>query len=829
VDHVQGPAEFGATERSRDRRARALFEAIDDAVFVHDLQGNILDANPAACRRLGYTRDELLSMTTRDIDAPEFAAGFAQRLQNQLAGAPMSCEGRHVTRDGRVIPIDVNASMIEIDGKPAVLAVVRDVSRRKTSERRQAAQYAVTRTLAEATTLAEAASPVLQAIGEGLGWDVGVLWSVDQAADVLHCVDVWHAPSMDVAAFEAMTRQAAFAAGIGLPGLVWQRGKPMWLGDIVPEAGLPRTAVLAALGLRGAFAFPIRIGSETAGVIEFFSRSLERPGDDLRSMMAALGSQVGQFLDRKRVEEALRKSEAFYHSLVESIPQNILRKDREGRFTFANQRFCALLKRPLEQIVGKTDYDLFPRDLAEKYRADDRHVLETRSVLETVEEHQTPAGQTMYVQIVKGPIYDFQGEMIGTQVIFWDVTERKRWEEALRESERRYRQLTEAAQDGIIVTDQDGRVTLFNPSAERIFGYPAADVIGGPLERLIPAAVQEGRRRGFQRYLETSQTQVIGRPIELKGRRKEGAEFPLELSLSAIDVGGEPQFLGAIRDTTERNRMRTVLVQSEKLASIGLLSAGVAHEINNPLAYVANNLVVLERDVKSLTGLLDVYEGARAELARVNPAAAGRAGELAEAMDLAYVRDNLGRIFGRTREGVQRVSRIVQSLRGLARTAPPEMETTHLPDLVDMSLEMVRGRMQRQGIQLEVEYGPTEVRCVPTQFSQVLLNLIVNAVHAIEATPAPAAGKVRIASSNVGDEVLIEVVDNGCGIDAEHLPRLFDPFFTTKPVGEGTGLGLSITHTIVTGHGGRIEVDSRPGEGSRFRVFLPREPVQGRS
>jgi two-component system, NtrC family, sensor kinase len=126
-------------------------------------------------------------------------------------------------------------------------------------------------------------------------------------------------------------------------------------------------------------------------------------------------------------------------------------------------------------------------------------------------------------------------------------------------------------------------------------------------------------------------------------------------------------------------------------------------------------------------------------------------------------------------------------------------------------------------------YGPTEVRCVPTQFSQVLLNLIVNAVHAIEATPAPAAGKVRIASSNVGDDVLIEVTDNGCGIDAEHLPRLFDPFFTTKPVGEGTGLGLSITHTIVTGHGGRIEVDSRPGEGSRFRVFLPRELVQGRS
>src|SRR5262249_35732851 len=156
------------------------------------------------------------------------------------------------------------------------------------------------------------------------------------------------------------------------------------------------------------------------------------------------------------------------------------------------------------------------------------------------------------------------------------------------------------------------------------------------------------------------------------------------------DVGGELQFLGAIRDLTERNRMKALMVQTEKLASIGLLSAGVAHEINNPLAYVANNLVVLERDLKGLMRLLNVYEGANPLLAGVAPATARQARELAEEMDLAYVRENIDRLLGRTRDGVQRVVRIVQSLRGLARTAPPTLHEAALPDLVEASMEMVR-------------------------------------------------------------------------------------------------------------------------------------------
>jgi PAS domain S-box-containing protein len=465
--------------------------------------------------------------------------------------------------------------------------------------------------------------------------------------------------------------------------------------------------------------------------------------------------------------------------------------------------------------------------LAEKYRADDRNVLQSGKVLQDIEEHRTPAGEKLYVQIVKSAIYDSQGEKIGTQVLFWDVTERKQWEEALSKSERRYRQLTEASQDAIIVADQEGRITLFNPAAERIFGYAANEVAGQPLTVLVPPEFQDRHQAGLRRYLETRQSHVIGRLLELRGRRKDGVEFPLELSLSAIDVGDELQFLGAIRDTTERERMRTALVQSEKLASIGLLSAGVAHEINNPLAYVGNNLAVLERDLRGLMELLNVYEAGRECLAQVDPETAQRARTLAEELDLPYVRDNLGRVLTRTREGVQRVARIVQNLRGLARTDRPQLEDALLSELVETSLELIRGRLQRRGIRIEQNLQVRQLRCVPAQISQVILNLLVNALQAIEAKAQDQGGVIRIVSRLEQKEVIIEIADSGCGINPQDLDRLFDPFFTTKPVGEGTGLGLSITHGIITGHGGRIEVDSTPGKGSCFHIHLPQDPPRG--
>jgi PAS domain S-box-containing protein len=954
VAAVQSVSPVPAADRDVDGWAQALFDGIDDAVFVHDLAGNILEANPAACQRLGYTRDEMLHLTTRDIDDPTFAAGFEDRLHEQLDRGQFRCEGRHRTKDGRVIPVDINTSAIQFRGKPAVLAVMRDITQRKAmedalrsqtallqsildnmadavivadekgkflvcnpaaqrvfgldatatgfpqgadfcqylpdrvtpcpaeqlplaraiggemvedteiflrharaphgrwlsvagrplrdaagkvcggiivcrdvsgrkrAEARRNTQFAVTRALDECNDLDRAGPLILRYICEGLGWDVGALWLVDAAGNVLRCHSSWHHPDLPAGEFIAASQSTAFAPSQGLPGRVWTTQHSVFLPDVTREHNFPRAAQASRAGLKTGFAFPIRSGGETVGVIESFHRRMEQPDAELLAMMATLGSQIGQALERQRVEKALRDSEAFYHSLVESLPQNIFRKDKEGRITFGNQRYLATLNSTLPELLGKTDLDLFPARLAQKYRDDDRRVMDSGKIFETVEEHRLPDGTKLYVQVIKTPIFNSAGEVIGTQGVFWDVTERKRSEEAIAESERRYRQLTEATQDAIVVVDQERRVTLFNPAAERMFGYSTREVVGQTVDLLIPQEYRAKSIEGFKRYLTTRQAKILGRPIEMHGKRKDGTVFPLELAMSVVDVGEQMRFLGAIRDLTERNRIRAVLVQNEKLASIGLLSAGVAHEINNPLAFVANNLAVLERDSKGLMEMLSLYESLQPALAAVAPEQAARAAALAEDIDLDYIRDNLGRLLARTRDGIDRVTRIVHSLRSLARTDAPRRQDTNLPDLFENSLEIIRGRLKRMNVDIQTRYDPnSRLPCVPTQINQVFLNLLVNAQQALEAAARADGGTITIATKRLADEMVIEVSDTGCGVAPGDLPRLFDPFFTTKDVGEGTGLGLSIAHNIVRGHGGRIEVESQRGQGTTFRIYLP--------
>jgi PAS domain S-box-containing protein len=402
-----------------------------------------------------------------------------------------------------------------------------------------------------------------------------------------------------------------------------------------------------------------------------------------------------------------------------------------------------------------------------------------------------------------------------------------------RAAEEQQRLLLESAGEGIYGIDNSGNCTFINPAGAAMIGYRPEEARGQNMHALIHARRPDGSPYPVEdcpiyQAFRTGESQRIENEVFW---RKDGTSFPVTYSSYPIRGAG-----GAIHgavitftDITERERLRAMLVQSEKLASIGLLSAGIAHEINNPLAFVANNLAVLHRDFKGLMGILDAYEAARNVIAAADPLEASHIETLSEELDLAYVRDNLERVVTRTREGVQRVTNIVQGLRSLARTDRPQLEDVYLPELVEMALELIRERLRRRGIAIEQDYGPKlKLRCVPTQLGQVLLNLLTNAMQAIEASKHGPGGRIRITAHRVGPDVVIEVEDNGGGIDPKNLPHIFDPFFTTKPVGEGTGLGLAITHGIVTGHGGRIEVQSQPGQGTCFRILFPAVPAHGK-
>jgi signal transduction histidine kinase len=268
-------------------------------------------------------------------------------------------------------------------------------------------------------------------------------------------------------------------------------------------------------------------------------------------------------------------------------------------------------------------------------------------------------------------------------------------------------------------------------------------------------------------------------------------------------------------------RAQDQLMQSEKLASIGQLAAGVAHEINNPVGYVFSNFGTLEKYLADLFRVLAAYEEAEALLA--GSPAGNKLAALRADIELDYLKQDVPALMNESREGIKRVRKIVQDLKEFSHVdTKQDWEWTNLHQGIDSTLNIVNNEIKYKADVVK-QYGELpEVQCLPSEINQVFMNLLVNAAHAVDKT----RGTITIRTGTVDHNVWVEIEDDGCGIPKENLSRIFDPFFTTKPVGKGTGLGLSLSYGIVQKHGGKLEVDSELGRGTRFRVTIPVRHVE---
>jgi two-component system, NtrC family, sensor kinase len=756
----------------------AIVESSDDAIISKTLAGVITSWNRGAQRIFGYSAEEVVGQHISLLMPPERVEDMTRILERVRRGERVDhYETKRRTKDGRIIDVSLTVSPVRDAGGNIIGAskVARDITEQK--------RAAVERKEAEFRNVLESAPDAI-VITSGQGRIV------------------------------RLNRQAEAIFGYTREELL---GEPVEI--LMPERFRERHRKHRAAYSPTSRPRPMGTGLELYGRRKDGG---EFPVDiTLSPMEIADGfliiSIIRDITSRRQTEEQLLK----LSRTVEQSANLVIIADTQGRIEYVNPQFTQVTGYTPDEVIGQN-----PRILKSGKTSPEEY----RRLWETITSgrewrgeflNKTKNGELYWASASISPIRNRQGVITHFMAIEEDISELKQAEEALRASERRYRQLTEATLEAIVVTDERGVISLFNAAAQRTFGYSEQEVLGQPLTILMPPKYHKTHRRGLRRYLETRKARVVGRTIELRGRRKDGEVFPLELSLSAVELPEGICFLGAIRDLTERQRLQARIVQAEKLASLGLMSAGVAHEINNPLAYVANNLAVLERDIRGLTALVAAYEAAQATLESARPDLAARVAQLAEEIDLPYVKEHIEQMVGSTRQGVKRVADIVQNLRGFARLDQAAVDRVNLHDAITSSLELIRGRLDRRHIVVEQQFGDLPlVLCAPAQINQVVLNLLVNALQAIEAT-SKGGGRIEIRTQAVGDEVIVEVADDGRGIPTELLPRIFDPFFTTKAVGEGTGLGLSICHGIVSDHGGRIEVESTPGQGSRFRVILP--------
>jgi len=652
---VKAESVEGALTESQER-FQSVIQSSSDGIVLADDEGTLVSLNESAERMFGYIEADIAGKPASEFlplryqDAFKDGLGRLQRGECVVPNAPIELYGRRA--DGMEFPVEVTVSTWNSTGHMFFGAIIRDITARRLTEQRRAAQYAVTRVLAESPTLAQAAAKLLQTICESLGWDIGLLWGVDEQMDKLRCLDVWHAPEVREESVGGFSRDQLFRCGSGLPGRVWANGEPLWVCDVQREENFPRAPFAVALGFHGALAFPVKLHGHILGVLECFSRDIRQPDEDLLQMLGAIGSQVGQFIERTQAQAALDTAYAKMEAILGSMP-------------------CALL-----------------------------------------------------------------------------------------------------------IVNCDLQITYANPTASRYFSsggergslldLSLRDLIGPPMASDSRQLIEDARAMGKGIHLRQERTiQVRERTYRYRPFRV--SEGPQEQTLIGL----------VLWDTTEQKQLQDQLIQAEKLASLGTLVSGMAHEVNNPIQGILSmaQILIQERDYEKIQ---------------------------------EYAQDIV--------TYSQHVGLVVKDFAAYARPASRDHEVElDINERLREALKLVQRSARFGHATVTTNFGALPLlRGRRSEMDQVFVNLITNAVDAMEGQ-----GCLTLLTTFTNECVEVQIRDTGYGIPANLISKIFDPFMTTKEPGKGTGLGLSIAYKIVSKYRGHIGVKSEEGKGTTFTITFP--------
>jgi PAS domain S-box-containing protein len=390
----------------------------------------------------------------------------------------------------------------------------------------------------------------------------------------------------------------------------------------------------------------------------------------------------------------------------------------------------------------------------------------------------------IHLLIIRGAVF-----IATTAVVLYFLVRRyqnnlSRYNATLLESTERANTYFESAAEGIIVVDHKGSIVRINGTVEKLFGYSAAEIVGKPIQTLVPNSMRKLHEQDPGKFFEKPHSGPMGLGLDPIGRRKDGTEFPIEVNLSVVDSDKGLLAVAFLTDVTERRALEHEARRGRTLATLGMVAAGIVHEINNPISIISS----------------------RAELLLADGDAAALSPELRADLEVLH-------------RSALRVGRISQGLLKLARQGPKTFTAIDINNVIEEALLLVSRQMGKEGIRIEtgLEPSPPRVYGDSTALEEVIINLVMNAREA-----AAVGGTIRVETQTVhasGARMRIVVADNGPGIPADEIERLFDPFFSTKA--KGVGIGLWLSKRIIQEHRGDIVVESEKGKGTRFLIHLP--------
>lgn len=758
--------------QENEERFRVIFDHAANGIGVIDNNNHYLQVNRKLCEILGYSESELIGRSINEItypDDPEDDLNHEDQLLSGLVDT-FPLEKRYIRKNGSIIWVHVNTAVVHgPSGSPIYsISSITDLSERKRLE----IFHSVARTLAKSKSISKAMPRIIRIICESLGWDCGAHWKIDDENKQYHCAETWSQTNAQIKKFMAYSSQCFIPVDDeGFIKRTWLSNRPIWVSDITTEKIFTRASQAADAKLLSAFAFRILSADKTIGILEFFSRSTQKPDTALNETVLSIGVQIGQFIQHKQIEDAQKRSEAQLSGIIQSAMQAIIMVDEEMNIVLFNPAAEKIFGYKNKEVIGTKINKLMPARLMGLRRNGEEFPIEASI------SHLILSGKKLYTIILSDLTLSLAAEEnlhLATEVI-------------------------KNVQEAIVIIDASKKVISVNPAFTSITGYTEDDAIG-KIPRIFNTEINN-----------KDSCQVMWDSLKKNGhwygevwdQRRNGDSFCQGLSLDTINnLYGEVTYYAAVfYDITDRKRTeerilnlnaeleKRVMERTRQLQAsnkeLEAFSYSVSHDLRAPLRGIDGFSQLL---LKKYSGKLD---------------------------------DSGNNYLQRIRNASERMGHLIDDLLQLSKVSASKIETkpVDLSKLVHSILKELQETDHDREVDLNIQSN-VFIDVDPRLFRIVLENLISNAW---KFTCKKDNTVIHFGVKEQNGEQVVFIKDNGAGFNIKYAHKLFGAFQRLHSVTEfeGTGIGLATVLRIMNLHGGRIWADSNLGEGATFYFSVP--------